>query len=275
MAPAIKASAVRPTFSVELVAPALARRYLERNVCNRKISRATVRRYAECMLRGEWQLNGETLKFDEEGRLIDGQHRLLAIIECGRAVELGVFRRIKHAAFATIDSGKNRSSGDTLSTLGVTYPNETAAAARLLAVYVGKLAPNKRLSNMQLIDLVDAHPDLIRCVETATKPPLNARLLTSSQRGFCYYAMSRVDPARAEQFLAELAAGRYADQRSQPIFLLRGELAKEAQSIYQIQPRAKLGWVITAWNAFVARRKLAALGVERDSLPRFNPEPFK
>ena len=74
---------------VEKVTPERAAHYLKRNVDNyRKISKAKVAQYAAEMKAGKWQLNGEGIMFDEEGKLKNGQHRLAAVIAAGIPVKM-------------------------------------------------------------------------------------------------------------------------------------------------------------------------------------------
>lgn len=61
------------------ITPQLAEELLARNTFNRKPSQRKIRRYAAMMRDGEWQLNGEPLKFSAAGRLLDGQSRLQAV----------------------------------------------------------------------------------------------------------------------------------------------------------------------------------------------------
>lgn len=70
--------------NIELVevTPQMAQEWLATNAKNnRDLSKVTVKRYANDMVKGQWMVTGEAIKFDRTGRLIDGQHRLQALIE--------------------------------------------------------------------------------------------------------------------------------------------------------------------------------------------------
>ena len=67
------------------VTPHLASKWLQKNSCNRPLSQNTVYRYADAILSGEWKLNGDTIRFDSNGTLIDGQHRLHACVKAGKS----------------------------------------------------------------------------------------------------------------------------------------------------------------------------------------------
>lgn len=93
----------------ERITPEIAEQMLACNVDrNRNISMLRVRMYAHDMQSDKWMDNAETIKFDSEGHLIDGQHRLKAIIYSGKTVRLWVARGMSADAFDTIDVGFTR-----------------------------------------------------------------------------------------------------------------------------------------------------------------------
>lgn len=73
---------------IRTVTPALAKIWLYQNKNNRAIRKHIVDNYAEQMKDGKWDLTGQGITFDENGDLIDGQHRLNAIIKSNTPVEM-------------------------------------------------------------------------------------------------------------------------------------------------------------------------------------------
>ena len=70
---------------LRMVSPAEAKRNLETSERNRQINKARVQRYAEDMRAGKWS-PATLLVFDEDGHMVDGHHRMLAVVEAGMAV---------------------------------------------------------------------------------------------------------------------------------------------------------------------------------------------
>jgi hypothetical protein len=68
------------------VTPELAAKWLELNDHNRGVVTARVDQYAADMRRGEWRVNGEAIKISADGKILDGQHRLLAVLEADVAI---------------------------------------------------------------------------------------------------------------------------------------------------------------------------------------------
>jgi hypothetical protein len=88
--------------------PEIAKKLLLK-VRNRQVYPRHVDYLSELMKNGSWKQNGETIKFDKNGFLIDGQHRLLAIIKANCSYEIGVVENLEDEALMYIDVGqKNR-----------------------------------------------------------------------------------------------------------------------------------------------------------------------
>lgn len=119
---------------IKLFTPQEARNLLENhNPKNRPLSRVRVRQYAEEMKNRRWQLNGDSIRFDEYGNLLDGQHRLAACIEAQTVFRTMVIRGLPSEVMTTIDVGKKRTLADTLTLEGVT--NAKAMSAVLLRIH--------------------------------------------------------------------------------------------------------------------------------------------
>lgn len=100
--------------TVEEIGPALAKKYLICNSRNRDQRSKWIADLAGRMARGEWVFTAETVSFDEDGYLIDGQHRLEAILMSGVTLQMLVARGFPRKAFDVIDRGKRRNDRDLL-----------------------------------------------------------------------------------------------------------------------------------------------------------------
>ena len=87
------------TMAIEDITPKKAKEYLAKNIHNPRhgnMNRSVIKRYAEDMKAGKWELNGEAIMFDEDGYLKNGQHRLAAIILSGVTVRMCVIRGVSN-----------------------------------------------------------------------------------------------------------------------------------------------------------------------------------
>jgi hypothetical protein len=93
-----------------LVTPALAQEWLAKNTpTNRNVSMHTVQAYADEMKAGRWVLTHQGVAFNAFGELIDGQHRLKAVVMSGASVEMMVTTDLELEYNSPLDQGYNRS----------------------------------------------------------------------------------------------------------------------------------------------------------------------
>lgn len=116
--------------TIEIITPAIAADYLKHNTKNRNISERKVAAYALEMREGRWKLNGQTISFDVDGVLNDGQHRLRACIAANISFPCIVVRGTDADVMDTIDCGRARTAGDVLKIKGIAQANHKASAAR-------------------------------------------------------------------------------------------------------------------------------------------------
>jgi hypothetical protein len=100
---------------VMMVDPALALAWLQRNIeTNRPLRPTVVENYADEMRRGEWHLTHQGIALDIDGNLIDGQHRLAAVIKANVIVPMMVTVNAPRASFVALDGGVKRTLADRL-----------------------------------------------------------------------------------------------------------------------------------------------------------------
>lgn len=113
---------------VEIVTPKKAEEWLGKQVQNRHLRNQQVYRHAETMRQGQWHLTGESIKFADDGTLMDGQHRLHALIEAGVDIPMLVVRGVDGHAINTLDTGLKRTLADVLKMKGEVQVTRLAAA---------------------------------------------------------------------------------------------------------------------------------------------------
>lgn len=94
--------------------PRLARLLLTRVGDNRKPKRATILRYAATMRAGQWQLTHQGIAVSTRFEVIDGQHRLFAVVESGARIEVLAVRGVSQDAILVFDNGTARTDADSI-----------------------------------------------------------------------------------------------------------------------------------------------------------------
>ena len=145
---------------VQTITPERASEWLAANTTNRPVSKAVVRSFAQAMRRGEWMVTHQGIAFDTRGVLVDGQHRLAAIIEADRPVELTVFTEVGEGTFDVLDTGKRRSAADVLAIEGEKSSTMLAAMVRTVWLYENRPELNwsggaAAVSNHQIVHTLE------------------------------------------------------------------------------------------------------------------------
>lgn len=260
----------RPTFSIETITPELAAEYLQANRKNRPLSTRVAREYAAAIRRGEWMMNAEAIKFDTDGNLQDGQHRLQGVIFAEQAIETLVARGLDPEAFKTIDTGKLRNPGDILALRGIRHPMAIATAYRNLFRYLKGGKHKGRISNTQLLALVDRHPKLVSRGYECFLKPLDAKLIAGSSRVFFYYLASSIDATKARDFLAGVARPNVKQPNAKK---LHDRLVQTMAEVIPPSAGVKWFWLIECWNAELAGRLVKKLSRLPDRRAEWKPRP--
>lgn len=263
--------------SVELITPAIAQAMLAKAAQNRPVTASLIRRYSEEMRRGRWNTNGQGIIFDPDGNLLDGQHRLRALIEAEMSVEMFVVRGVPAERFETMDSGRARTTGDVLGAEGYTNANNVAAIARLSWNYVAGASISYGPSKIALLNFVHAHPYLVEVttkVKAARAPiplsPLGAVLFLANA------GHQRLE-GQADDFLEGLRTGANLT-KSDPRLTLRDWFFQQASKTRTtVAVDAAFAAVARSWNAFAQGRELAIIknlyGPNRRSLVIYDWDP--
>lgn len=257
-------------FELVTITPSMAMDLLEHNTLNRPLSDGHVKRIAAQIVDGKWQFNGDTIKIADTKAVVDGQHRLWAIIESKTPVVSGIVYGVPEAAFATVDTlRKNRSGADILSRHGVGVSRNTVASALTwLLRYERKCLqnyrePENKIENSDIEDAWKRHPGIAKAVERCGRL---RRLANVSLFSFIFYIVSNRDPYLAESMVTilENPGGVGVDH---PFMRLRFYLTQER--IKTLDPIETIGVTFKALIAAKQEREIKVLKFQRHGA---NPE---
>lgn len=258
-------------FETVLISPELAQRLLDRQVQIREADPTVVQRvvnttrviqYARQMASGKWLVNGETLVFSNEAqwggdRILNGQHRLHAVVRSGFAMPFLIVRGIDPDAFATMDQGKPRTIIDLLSMQGLSYRSELAGGGRLAMVYeatgTGYATPSYRPTQIELNDYIVAHADdLIEAAKIANGLGISHKIKLSA---LAFLVRNR--PER-EEFFRKLKDGIGLEE-TDPVRVLRERLIQANNRRAKEEQELLFALTVKAWNAHVRKQPVKVL----------------
>lgn len=266
----------------ELVTPERASTLLLKNDRNRRISKPLVTQYAQLMERGEWMFNGDPIRLNCDGTLLDGQHRLSAIVQSGQPQRCVVIQGVQTEAFKTIDTGRKRGTGDMLSIRGFKGAvHGLAAGGRALLIYESGVywsSKGQRIdwspTSSQIIDYLDSHPDAVAAFSKAESTYKYAvKLMGYGPATLGLTLGNRADPAKVELFFDGVENG-LTDNENDPRHLLRETLARLRIGSYrQMRYEEVAAFLIKSMNAFFQNKPIKILRHRKtDIFPQFQPK---
>jgi len=208
------------------VTPDRAFEWLERaNNRNRAVSQAVVQRYARDMKAGNWRLSHQGIAFDVNGILLDGQHRLWAVVEANVPVEMFVWTNVPADTRQIIDGGRGRTLVDRLQFVdGCGQVNKDSVA--VLRVLLGGTRSLPMTADEATAGLQE-HGQAI-AFAMANLPHMEPQgIATSEVRAIvarAWYCAS--DLGRLERFCRVLRTSVAVDDGDKTVILLRNFLTK-------------------------------------------------
>lgn len=239
---------------VMTITPEIAGDWLAKNTHNRKMSERAAKDLAKIITEGQWVLNGESIIIGEDGVLVDGQHRLAAIIMANKAVESVVVFEAEEPAYETVDTGKRRNLADALYVRDEANPQLLANVAgwqwRFDNNYMHTVVPSfYRPTHHQLIQLIDSRPELRSAAAASSEIRGVFDLMPKALAVFLRLKFSEHDADRCEEFFEKLATGARLDVGN-PVLQLRERLAQNRAAKAKLKVETVAALTIKAYNAF-------------------------
>lgn len=243
------------------VTPEMAAEWLKTNNRNRKLNPKHVTNLARAMERGDWALNGESIKISSEGELLDGQHRLEAIVEAATGIFTLVVQDIPAEAQSTMDQGRKRNFGDEVAMAGKANSSMLAALARRAWMWDRgnhRFTSNDTPSIQEMWETLEKYPHLERSAEIAARSSMAYRPSRGAVTGTAHHLFIQLDPDQTAQFFASFASGLDLSQ-GHPVAALRQRLLNDFTTSKKVPFHQNLAFYIRAWNAVREGRELSKI----------------
>lgn len=256
-------------YVTENITPAKAQEYLQTSIGNRPISNVFVRSYSDTMKKGNWILNGVPIIFDNDGHLLDGHHRLLAVIDAGIPVRFDVSRGASTEAFSTYDCGRHRTVGQLLAMQGIKNYNLVGSivSANEQLVIHGRLVANNgqrgisKSTNAEKYDLYRKDPEGFDDVAQIICGFVSrCRILSGSWAGGLYYYLTHTGGYTKEE-VHPFFDGLFSLDTSdiQPADTLRKYISRRTMEGVKIKAELLWVYIVKAWNAYITGKELKHL----------------
>ena len=244
------------------ITPEKAREILEkRNTDNyRNLKQSAANLYEKDMKDGNWMFNGDTIRFDKNGQLMDGQTRLTAIRDSGISQKFFVVTGLDPECAKTIDIGFKRSVEDYLRKFSEMYEKGATAVVKQAMTLargndqIGHSAANQRISNAMVIDTYNSDESHFNeaAVFGKDKNRRSRKVLKPTHVGGIYYHLVYTlgeDIGKVREFFDKLAS--YTTDGENTIFKKTYEILEDRKGVLGRSGTDIIRAYRRCWNSFV------------------------
>ncbi|MCJ8334646.1 MAG: hypothetical protein MJH10_10435 [Epibacterium sp.] len=239
------------------ITPTIAKEMLTMSRGNRALRQTKINQFVRAMRSGNWAMTGDAIRFDRNGTLIDGHHRLEAIVKAKTVIDTLVISGLSPDVIAKLDTGTARSAGDMLSFVD-SQPNrnERAAAVRAIeSLKTGRTGGATTLSNDEVYDRLQVIPERFDLLLTHA---IQARRVCPTAPLVAVLFCGTHNPEYMEDasaFVDGLKTGENLCRGDARLALRTWLLANKVQK-RTIRGEGRLAAIANAWNAYTENRSL-------------------
>lgn len=217
----LPASKRQPSTTIMTITPAIAQELLEHNTANRLVRASHVKWLVSIIRDGKWKVTHQGIAVDENGVLLDGQHRLMAIALSGQAVECMVTSGLDHSAKDAVDTHQRRTMNDIV--MLHSDPQVNKAVCRIIRTFTILTRSDAREAGLDRS--VDHYREVYSKYGSALawagiQSKGNKRVFGRGDVGAAMFQYHHMHPARAEEFMEQFVSGENLERNS-PILQAR------------------------------------------------------
>jgi hypothetical protein len=260
-----------PTAKLTTITPTMARKFLEKNTMNRPLNKNNLAFLKKEIGNDNYFVTGESVKIAKDGTLLDGQHRLQAIVETGKAVKMFLIENLEKDSFKYMDTGRTRAASDVLAIEGHKNASSLAGIVKFVIGYnKGNLSSDKTkgiITNSEVSDFVEKHLNsLTDSYEFGFGK--GRKLIQGKLVSAMHYVLKKIDEKDADMFIERLVDGTGLT-KGHSIHQLREVFVHDKRNTKKLPQRAKISLIIKSWNLMRTKKTVANLKYDkRDPLPK-------
>jgi len=207
--------------TIRIIGPAEAQELIDGADFNRRVTKATVRKYADEMLNKRWWENGQPIILNGK-KLLNGAHRCHAIVLSGVTLPFVVVEGVDPKANRTMDIGKPRTLDQMLELEGKLAPKQLAEALTWLIGYKkgSRWRDSRKFTVLDKFDLLFEHKDLQKFAQKYVRLVPGKGLLNQGLYVCAHYLFDEKSPEEAEVFMNQVIGGENL-QRGDPAYAYR------------------------------------------------------
>ena len=261
------------------ITPALATKLIEQTdpTVQRKSKTGQIIYLAQQILDNKWQFNGDAIRQDIKGNIIDGLHRLKACVMADKTIKTLFIKGLPTEAIKTIDqAGAKRTLADYISIQYAESKYHTTSSAVMQTVSEfnlgrngsfdsrqnvgGGLGKKNKIDRVYIDDFLAKNPAFFEFIANSTAIRTQGDMILTP-KAFCsfHWILKGINEQRAGDFMYKLSTGAGL-ALDHPIYELRKRIIKSKTDTKNGKRGNLTGAdmasiVFTTWNLYITGKK--------------------
>lgn len=267
-----------------VITPEYAEELLKMNINNRAVRTKKVAELAEVMKKGEWELSNDAIVVSEGNILLNGQHRLMAVVKSGVACPFILYTGAEDSSFDIMDTpivrrvadaivrkgGKNSVQMETTISRYMNLHEDLLSGWESMKRFSSKTAGTRR----ELVEMFDKHEKLFdKWVKWVNATICKGVRLVSGAQLAALAAFLERDLGHEEDRIKEYIKALVLDGASQhkTILAVRKKLMLHNMKRERLDRHDILRYLIRGWNDFLLNREVIFIKTDEDSFYFIRP----
>ena len=266
------------------ITPKYAEELLKMNTNNRRVRQQKVDSLADSMRKGEWELSNDAITISEGNVLLNGQHRLLAVIQSGCTCPFILFTGAPDSSFDIMDTPTVRSVADVIQRKGGT--NTTRASAVVSKVVnwdvdfenrwdtVYRFDRKSKATRKELIEYYENHRQqvdmwLAHAESVIKKGTPLVQITTLAAFGVFLNVTMRHSEEKIVAFFKELIIDGVT--KNSTILYARKRLMRHKMKTEVLPSNDDVRYMVRSWNDYVLGRQSQIIKANEDGFRYIKP----
>jgi hypothetical protein len=266
---------------IETVTPRRAKEILDGNTRNRPVSQRRVDYYAQLMRDGKWHLTHQGVALSDGGVVIDGQHRLHAVIKANMPIDFNVTHGVDEDSFKYVDVGYNRTTANIFAIEGIANYTRHASGVSKYFSFKSRVM-DVMTNNRNKLNSAETHDDylkfyyeneeLLKKIHSQSVKYYDTYRILKLSTIYSYFVFLIIDNGhgfdRVRGFFDNVYMFSHDSKSNAPKELFT-KLINSATGTLELKPRVKSALINKAWNCYISGKTVKRLywDEDRNSFP--------
>ena len=258
------------------ITPKMAKEFLKNNAINRNLNENNLTFLENEIITGRFEYNGESIIIASDGGLLDGQHRLQAVVNAGIPIIANLVQGVNSNTMGTIDTGRARTSSDLFHIQGTANSVVKSASSRKIMELCGLNKRKYKISNNSIYDFYISNHEEIDYLINRFHTTSRSKILTHSLAVALAYILSIKsnfeDIEITANYIDEILTGEFKTGNNTPLLIRNRIISSKISNTSKLPANLIRNIVINGYNSYFNVRNIKNLSSHHYASPDMSTE---